>query len=40
MTERSYPIPQELIKRLRTANKLAILTGTGISAESGIPTFQ
>lgn len=40
MTERPYTIPQELIERLRTAKKIAILTGAGISAESGIPTFR
>ncbi len=40
MPERPYAIPQELVERLRTANKIAILTGAGISAESGIPTFR
>ena len=40
MTEKSYPIPQELIERIRAAQRIAILTGAGISAESGIPTFR
>jgi NAD-dependent deacetylase len=34
------PKHQELIKRLTTANRVAVLTGAGISAESGIPTFR
>ena len=33
-------IPQELIERLATARRVAVLTGAGISAESGIPTFR
>ncbi|HLZ58274.1 MAG TPA: NAD-dependent deacylase [Ktedonosporobacter sp.] len=40
MTERTYDIPQELIEMLRVVQKVAILTGAGISAESGIPTFR
>jgi NAD-dependent deacetylase len=40
MTERPYTISQELIERVRAANKIAVLTGAGISAESGIPTFR
>src|SRR5581483_3919865 len=39
MTER-YDIPQELIERLRAANKVVAFTGAGVSAESGIPTFR
>jgi NAD-dependent deacetylase len=30
----------ELRERLRTAQRVAVLTGAGISAESGIPTFR
>ncbi len=30
----------ELINRLTTADSVAVLTGAGISAESGIPTFR
>jgi NAD-dependent deacetylase len=37
MPEKPYPI---LIERIRAANKIAILTGAGVSAESGIPTFR
>lgn len=33
-------IPAGLISRLRTARKVAVLTGAGISAESGVPTFR
>ncbi len=35
-----FSIPAELISRLRTARKVAVLTGAGISAESGVPTFR
>jgi NAD-dependent deacetylase len=30
----------ELINRLRKAGRVAVLTGAGVSAESGIPTFR
>ncbi|MBV6475247.1 MAG: NAD-dependent protein deacylase [Rhodocyclaceae bacterium] len=33
-------IPRELIERLASARRVAVLTGAGISAESGIPTFR
>jgi NAD-dependent deacetylase len=33
-------IPAALVERLRTARHVAVLTGAGISAESGIPTFR
>lgn len=33
-------IPNELIAALRHARRVAVLTGAGISAESGIPTFR
>jgi len=32
--------PTELIQTLRSAKLIAVLTGAGISAESGIPTFR
>ena len=36
----SVVLPQELIERLAAARRVAVLTGAGISAESGIPTFR
>ncbi len=36
----SIPIPQELVETLRDARHVAVLTGAGISAESGVPTFR
>lgn len=33
-------IPAELADRLKSANHVAVLTGAGISAESGVPTFR
>ena len=33
-------IPTDLIERLRQANRVVALTGAGISAESGVPTFR
>lgn len=33
-------IPSELINALRKAQHVAVLTGAGISAESGVPTFR
>lgn len=33
-------IPSNLQERLRTANSVAVLSGSGISAESGVPTFR
>ncbi|HEY5341877.1 MAG TPA: Sir2 family NAD-dependent protein deacetylase [Candidatus Aquilonibacter sp.] len=30
----------ELIERLRSARSVFVLTGSGISAESGLPTFR
>ncbi len=32
--------PPDLIRRLRAARYIAVLTGAGVSAESGIPTFR
>lgn len=37
-TERN--IPPELVAALRRARHVAVLTGAGVSAESGIPTFR
>ena len=33
-------IPPELVRRLATAKRIAVLTGAGVSAESGVPTFR
>ncbi len=33
-------IPNELILRLATARSVTVLTGAGVSAESGVPTFR
>ena len=33
-------IPADLVARLRQAQRVAVLTGAGISAESGVPTFR
>ena len=33
-------IPQEAVQRLRESNCLVVLTGAGVSAESGVPTFR
>lgn len=33
-------IPAELVVRLRSARSVTVLTGAGISAESGVPTFR
>jgi NAD-dependent deacetylase len=33
-------IPESLIARLTAARSVAILTGAGVSAESGVPTFR
>lgn len=33
-------IPADLVARLRRAERVAVLTGAGISAESGVPTFR
>lgn len=33
-------IPEALIERLRNAKRVCVLTGAGVSAESGVPTFR
>jgi NAD-dependent deacetylase len=35
-----FTIPTHIIKVLETARSIVVLTGAGISAESGIPTFR
>lgn len=36
----SCPIPSELVEQLATAQHVMVLTGAGVSAESGVPTFR
>jgi NAD-dependent deacetylase len=36
----SISIPLNLLTLLRTASRVAVLTGAGVSAESGVPTFR
>lgn len=36
----THSIPSEVVTRLRAAERVAVLTGAGVSAESGIPTFR
>jgi NAD-dependent deacetylase len=33
-------IPSELIRRISAAKSITVLTGAGVSAESGVPTFR
>lgn len=33
-------IPEEAVQRLRASKRVTVLTGAGISAESGVPTFR
>ena len=40
MSEPLVEIPAELANILRCAQRLTVLTGAGISAESGVPTFR
>lgn len=34
------PIPEAVIEALEAASRIVVLTGAGVSAESGIPTFR
>ena len=36
----SAEIPEALVKALREASRVCVLTGAGVSAESGVPTFR
>ncbi|MFO0983528.1 MAG: NAD-dependent deacylase [Planctomycetota bacterium] len=38
--ENGRVIPSDLVENLRRAHHVAVLTGSGISAESGVPTFR
>ncbi len=35
-----FEINDEIVERLRTARSVAVLTGTGVAIESGVPTFR
>ena len=36
----NFALPEALLERLRNSSHLLVLTGAGMSAESGIPTFR
>ena len=38
--ESAMAVPPDILKRLREARRAMVLTGAGISAESGLPTFR
>lgn len=40
MTDRPRPIPEEVAEVARGARHVVVVTGAGMSAESGIPTFR
>jgi NAD-dependent deacetylase len=40
MIQFDHAIPTELIEKIRKAQHLVVVTGAGVSAESGIPTFR
>lgn len=40
MTGDPAPVPQELLARARATRRIVVLTGAGMSSESGIPTFR
>ncbi len=40
MVVREDRLPDDLISRIRSAKRVSVLTGAGVSAESGIPTFR
>lgn len=40
MLSERFDIPPGLVEALRAAHHVAVLTGAGVSAESGVPTFR
>lgn len=40
MQHPAFELPAELVETLRGARHVAVLTGAGVSAESGVPTFR
>lgn len=39
-TNEAIIIPERLLERLRVAKRVVVMTGAGVSAESGVPTFR
>ena len=40
LTNKDYSVSEKLRERLRAAREVFVLTGAGVSAESGVPTFR
>jgi NAD-dependent SIR2 family protein deacetylase len=40
MTQNNFTIPAELLTALRSAERVTIMSGAAISAESGVPTLH
>jgi NAD-dependent deacetylase len=40
MTDTQVEIPGDLVSKLKAARRVLVLTGAGMSAESGVPTFR
>ena len=40
VSHRHINVPEDAVARIRSARSVAVLTGAGVSAESGIPTFR
>src|SRR3989442_5095986 len=40
MDKSDFEFEADLLRALRTARRVAVLTGAGISGESGVPTFR
>lgn len=40
MVEASEQVPDDVAQLSASASRVAVLTGAGISAESGVPTFR
>ena len=40
MSAPAFAIPGDLARAVRAARFVAVLTGAGVSAESGVPTFR
>ena len=40
MSTRDVRVPESLVTALRSAQSITVLTGSGVSAESDVPTFR